>query len=638
MKKKVLFISFVPGLDKHGKVQRALAPFYLKNYLRTNKELADHFEIVIRVFDSFRNDEVLLREIRNINPVFIGISSFFWTVGKALSVSRKLRMVMPEAKLAVGGPEMNEKLFRDNEWLDFGIRGEGEKILEDVLTRICRNESTEGVGGLFQRIGGEVHINKEDNVLVDLSVIPPISELDEFADAIRKSPEGKFPLEISRGCTYKCAFCTWNTHGVRYNPVNVFEKNVEFLMSSLPVLHETVVEFNDSYLDIEPGRLMPYLDVLEKHKRKDVVFKGYFLFRRFDEELVRRLRAAQFKYLIFGLQAIDRTVLEKLNRKWFRIESIENVLKLKHEFDLSADMIYGLPGDNYDNFTDSMIKVYDMGFDRVNAFRLRILPGTAMAEDGTGIVYDEKPPHMVFSTESFPFNEIKRASMFSFNFSVLTGLLKRSDFEIIQNEFGISLKNICNDIHEQFPDWKKNIKKIGEGDNDSFVDPEQAGILEKYIRKNSSSEGRYDMAGDLLRIRCAEKQLETQRLRVLNRYPGSVLSSMEEIENKQVFLPGYKRVESAYEPSGFDVKCDCERASGKNAYILFNDMKNERIDYIKPNHPEAVEVLLGLLLKPVFKEELTECMLKSVNGLNEKQVDAFLRMLCERNAICFKKD
>jgi radical SAM superfamily enzyme YgiQ (UPF0313 family) len=89
--------------------------------------------------------------------------------------------------------------------VDFAARGEGEKTLPELLTAMEEGGDLRKIEGLSLRSGGAVRRNRDRPLL-------SAKELEEMPlPAMELMPSGiygKLTAETSRGCHYKCAFCS----------------------------------------------------------------------------------------------------------------------------------------------------------------------------------------------------------------------------------------------------------------------------------------------------------------------------------------------------------------------------------------------------------------------------------------------
>jgi len=126
------------------------------------------------------------------------------------------------------------------EVVDMVCVGEGEKTIVDLSERLSRNEPITDVPNLWVRENGTI-VQSKNTHLCKVEEIN-IPRFDVFApERIYRPMSGKLyrmlPVEFSRGCPYRCTYCsapTYNTkfkhvgHWLRYKSMDQIMKEIEF--------------------------------------------------------------------------------------------------------------------------------------------------------------------------------------------------------------------------------------------------------------------------------------------------------------------------------------------------------------------------------------------------------------------------
>ncbi len=634
-KLKVTLVTFVPYFRKLRKVHQAMAPFVLKNYAVADPDVATKCEIDILIFDADDNSEVILKSIYTTRPDVAGFTLFFWTAEKALGVARRLKYILPNVEIIAGGPELSSDLFRDTAFLDYGVRGEGEEVLRAFLSAKLKNKPPKTVKGLLYRDTDKTVREAPQNPPADLDSVPPVSSLPDFISWIGYSHEKKMPLEISRGCPFNCTFCRWSIEKTRFRSIDSFEKDVAFLEAVIPHRHNNAVNFIDSCLDIDIDRLKDALRVLKKHKRPDIHYIGYFLFREFDEELETLLEEANFETLQLGLQSDNPEVCRAANRKWFKNKSLDTSISLARKFDVQVDLICGLPGDSYENIKGSIDRLYHAGIDNIVVSRLRVLPETELrrSEEDRGMVADNKPPYFIFSTPSFLFADVYRAMRLSEGMHAIPLLLKRDDVSFIEKCFGKNIVDICEEAAEKIPDWNDNIIKFGNGTADAVPKPDLAICLLDYLKTIRRDSEDIEIANDLLLLRRAELILNTKRDDILNESPRNLPATSDDISKRKIRMPGYEQLSlkrNIISPVGAE---EWGRPFKQpKTFFIFNNYERDRIELIEAVRPEMVKIIFKLFEKDVSIDSVADFISREFKGISRETFLSFVGMLRSRGA------
>lgn len=133
---------------------------------------------------------------------------------------------MPDIVVVFGGPEAGPRgksLLSQSSSVDFIIQGEGEAAFNDLVRYVLYGEGElQRISGLIYRDKGGISSNAVELIPVD-KLPAPIAE--GMVDTSR-------PLvywETSRGCPYKCTFCSSATERLRPFPLERIEADLQQL-------------------------------------------------------------------------------------------------------------------------------------------------------------------------------------------------------------------------------------------------------------------------------------------------------------------------------------------------------------------------------------------------------------------------
>lgn len=95
--------------------------------------------------------------------------------------------------------------------VDFFIRGESELVLAEIAGRLRDRAAIRSIRGLVYRHGDRVVVNPPQDLISDMSCIPPydysVFEDQTFFRAYRGNVVRAVDYEMSRGCIYTCSYC-----------------------------------------------------------------------------------------------------------------------------------------------------------------------------------------------------------------------------------------------------------------------------------------------------------------------------------------------------------------------------------------------------------------------------------------------
>src|SRR5512135_519714 len=165
------------------------------------------------------------RQIVALRPDYLGLSATTISVTNAARIAERVKALLPKAVTILGGAHVSaipERTMDAFPAIDFGVVGEGEVSLFELLRRLESGHCVDDVPGLAYRRNGRVHANPRAPYLDDLDALPlPAWDLlpdfpHRFQPSLFSYPRTPVATLItSRGCPFSCSFCDRSTSGKR---------------------------------------------------------------------------------------------------------------------------------------------------------------------------------------------------------------------------------------------------------------------------------------------------------------------------------------------------------------------------------------------------------------------------------------
>lgn len=167
--------------------------------------------------------EEVSREIAALRPDYLGLSATTISVTNAARIAARVKELRPGVVTILGGAHVSaipERTLEAFPSIDFGVVGEGEHSLFDLLGRLDEGRSVDDVAGLAFRKDGRVRANPRAPYIDDLDGLP-MPAWDLLADFPHRYQPTLFSyprapvasLITSRGCPFSCVFCDRSTSG-----------------------------------------------------------------------------------------------------------------------------------------------------------------------------------------------------------------------------------------------------------------------------------------------------------------------------------------------------------------------------------------------------------------------------------------
>lgn len=385
-------------------IHTCLSIRYLKAYCKE-----DFPDIYIEEYTINQNTDYIAREIYKKNPEIIAFSSYIWNMEETLEIAEILKIVSPNTKIILGGPEVTyngEDVLREYDFIDYVIFGEGEKSLKELLISIENDKDMSLVEGIIYRDGENIYQNKARPLIQDLDTIP-----SPFDDDIESFKNKIAYFESSRGCPFNCQFCLSSSiKGVRFFSLERAKSDLKKLID----IGVDQIKFVDRTFNARKGYAMEIMNFIRAQNTKGINFHFEVTAHLIDDDMLDFLETVEEGLFQFEvgvqstnadtLKAIDRTTdFEKLSRVVKRINSFNNI-------HLHLDLIAGLPYEGYKSFRKSFNDVYNLEPHKLQLGFLKLLRGSGLWDmtDEYGFKIIDKAPYEVLETKYLSFAEISK--------------------------------------------------------------------------------------------------------------------------------------------------------------------------------------------------------------------------------------
>ncbi|SCZ64224.1 B12-binding domain-containing radical SAM protein [Thiohalomonas denitrificans] len=362
----------------------------------------------IRLFESTvkADPNQVIDEIAASAPRLAGFSTYLWNIDLCLALAEALKARSPNTSIVFGGPEAGprgEELLATRPAVDFIIEGEGEFAFRDLARVLLRNEGRlDAVSGLLWREENRMRRNP-------IRPVPPEELISPYTEGLLDADKPLIYWETSRGCPFRCSFCTSAGDQLRTLPDSRIEAELEVLGR----LEHKTVKLLDRSFHLGAKRTLRLLkrfldtpDSLRFHLELNP--------DRITPEAMALFESAppgKFQFEI-GLQTLDDGVLDRIERRMDVPKGTENIRQLvaMNRHPVHLDLIVGLPDEDAEQCRTSMDRVFNLGADHLQLGTLKLLPGTALRHQASQYDYrfDPDPPYEVHSHRSLGADALNR--------------------------------------------------------------------------------------------------------------------------------------------------------------------------------------------------------------------------------------
>jgi len=275
---------------------------YLASYL---KKKLDYTDLVIDI-----DPEKVLSQ----KPDIIGISSFTESYAEAVEISRQIKEKR-NIPIIIGGPHITALPDSLPETIDFGVLDEGEETIVELMQLFLEDkvslQNLEEISGLvFHDRANRKKIKTKRRPWLDNIDLIPVPERNIFANLNRTLEQALF---TSRGCPFKCTFCTagefWEK--VRYHSVERVVEEIREIIKVAP--QQKHIAIADDLFAMSKKRLKEIGEAIRSEGiHKKVFFSCNARASVFDDEIAILLREMNVRIVAFGIESANEPVLKFL--------------------------------------------------------------------------------------------------------------------------------------------------------------------------------------------------------------------------------------------------------------------------------------------------------------------------------------
>lgn len=323
----------------------------------------------------------------------IGIGGMITTYGFCKEFIPWIRRDHPNAKIVVGGgcfTALKQDMMRWIPDIDYGVIGEGEKTIIELIRAVENNDSVKQIQGLIYREDDEIVENPPRSLMAEqeLDELPypawhllameetyfPNSPLPLSAECLRS--RRRLNILASRGCPYQCTFChDLMTGQSRTNYHEAFKIRfhsphyiVDYIKAMRIKYAIDFVSFIDENFTVRKDRVYEICDLLEEEGLSEGLL-GWGCtahVKTVNPEMLARMRECGCSYLDFGFESMDNNILNDIKKN---ATAEENERALKWTLDAKINPITNFMT-GYPNMTVESI-LADMKFWKKHGIRCK---------------------------------------------------------------------------------------------------------------------------------------------------------------------------------------------------------------------------------------------------------------------------
>lgn len=377
----------------------------------------------------------------------------------AMAAATLIRQHAPQTPIAWGGHhvvQFPEHPLREGLG-DYVFLGHAEHTFPKILHHIANKTKPFGVKGVIYHADGAIVGDRSAQIVnFDYDIFPAFEALD-----IEKyrSPNNITSYFSSRGCPFKCTFCTTGDYSYSYRTLPQVEAELAYLVEDKGFQN---VFFQDGTFFISRQRVMDIARVMKnfggvkwKAKAKATSMLNY------SPDELRLLYESGLRSVFFGIESGSQRVLDRMAKKITPDDTLASArLCAEYGFEFYGSFMFATPGEDTSDLGDTIdlmraIKKISPNATLQNCIYLP-LPGTPMYDDA--VSHGFAPPETMSEWG---------------NRDISSRFEKRADIVWLEPQV---LRDYAKMYNDEFPNYRFVYEKEKDGD---YTSPLHVGVHER---------------------------------------------------------------------------------------------------------------------------------------------------------------
>jgi len=302
-----------------------------------------------------------IKIIKNKNDLnncdFIGLSTNAWGLKEAISILNKTNI-----PIILGGQGVLWKEIK-NYPFKYIVYGDGEIALQTI-------------------------INKNTNKLLHY----PVQNIDNLKFPERGKCKERIPILTSRGCPFKCNFCSSNAFwgNVRYHSAEYFIDEVLDILNKYPQ-GKVLWILDDLFIGNKLRFEVIYKKWMSLNLNKKLKLRGFVRSSLITSDNAKQMKEMGFQRIRFGAESGSNKMLKDLNKS-ATVEQHQQAIDIANKIKLpiSASFMYDLPGETLEDkkMTKEFIEKNKGKLLVEGWYKFKPFPGTKFYNGENPLTYD----------------------------------------------------------------------------------------------------------------------------------------------------------------------------------------------------------------------------------------------------------
>ncbi|HOY31904.1 MAG TPA: radical SAM protein [Bacteroidales bacterium] len=373
-----VFITSTDSKNLKLSVYPYLGVGYLAAYLKK-------INITSKIYDVDANSlniNKIIKLLHSDNPCIIGYSIMSNSLPFFYKLTSSIKKEFKKTILIAGGPHVtNDPQIIMDLGLDFGFRGDCEESFPLFCKMFFNNEEQfDSIPGIIINRNEEFSYNEPAYYDISISNVLPdydLYNMDLYTNLVYPGVKW-FSIITSRGCKYKCKFCSnYSQSKLRLYDLSIVKNQVLTLVKKYNVKW---IAFIDDLFTYDRNRVIELCNFIIEN---NLDFKWSCLTRadEIDEDLLVIMKKAGLYNVILGVESGNENVRQSEN-KIIPVDQYKNIIALSKRIGVKTlcSYILGHPNETLKQINETLKFSRKIRSNYAQFFLMIALPGSAIFE------------------------------------------------------------------------------------------------------------------------------------------------------------------------------------------------------------------------------------------------------------------
>ena len=342
----------------------------------------------------------------------VGITAMAGIFSQVLEAADRVKKMHPNTTICIGGPyvsTLGTEIMNFNS-IDLAVYGEGEECFTQIIDHLKTPKDLREIKGLIFRT--------QDGKPVQNLPSPSIRNIDDLPmpayDLFNMDAYPIHRIVTSRGCPYKCSFCSsavvWEFKWKKRSAKSLVDE-IQFLIETYG---RKTFFFNDDSFNMDLKRADEICNELI-HRKLNILWSTPLRADRITEQLAVKMKKSGCYNVGIGIESANNDLLLRMDKQT-SIESITEGIKTfrKAGIEVLGQFLIGNIGETWETFLETLEYAKKSELDFVLFYSVLPYKGTKQWEyvetEGTFLhhtmhEFQSINPRIIFETPQFSYQE-----------------------------------------------------------------------------------------------------------------------------------------------------------------------------------------------------------------------------------------